>query len=197
MNLDQPRKYPDDENRPLDPEFADFDRIYYRYAARLVVYARRFVDGKYAEDVVQDVFMRCWQQGHFRLPEAQLQPLLYRSVLNACRNLIRHNLVADKYARNSLEKIQLGEVEYELRILDEQHDDLTDRLHGLIDSLPERCREVFLLSWFENLRSDEIAERLRISRRTVDTQLYKALQFLRRRMLLLVGAIGALFCTFF
>ena len=141
--------------------------------------------------------MRCWQQGHFRLPEAQLQPLLYRSVLNACRNLIRHNLVADKYARNSLEKIQLGEVEYELRILDEQHDDLTDRLHGLIDSLPERCREVFLLSWFENLRSDEIAERLRISRRTVDTQLYKALQFLRRRMLLLVGATGALFCTFF
>lgn len=197
MMQDQKRKYPEDVIQTLDSDFADFDRMYYRYAARLVVYARRFVDGKYAEDVVQDVFLRCWQLGHFRLPEARLQPLLYRSVLNACRNLIRHNLVADRFARNSLEKLHLGEVEYELRILDEQHDERTDRLHELIEALPDRCREVFLLSWFENLKSDEIADRLHISRRTVDTQLYKALQFLRHRMMSLVGGIGALFCIFF
>lgn len=179
-----------------DPDFAAFDRIYEHYAARMVVYARRFVDGKYAEDLVQDVFLRVWQQGHFRLPPAELQALLYRSVLNACRNLIRHDQVADRYARSSLERLHLGEVEYELRILDEQRDDLMDRLHALIDALPERCREVFRLAWFENLRSDEIAGRLQISRRTVDTQLYKAMQFLRRRMLLPLILLGALFFTF-
>lgn len=178
---------------PNSPDLEAFDRIYQQYAARMVVYARRFVDGKYAEDLVQDVFLRIWQQGHFRLPPAEFQPFLYRSVLNACRNLIRHDQVADKYARNSLKNIQLGEVEYELRILDEQRDDLTERLHAQIDALPERCREVFLLAWFENLRSPEIAERLRISRRTVDTQLYKALQLLRQRMLLPLLLLGALF----
>ncbi len=181
-----------------DPDFAAFDRIYQQYAARMIVFARRFVDGKYAEDLVQDVFLRIWQQKHFRLPAAELRALLYRSVLNACRNLIRHDQVADKYAQNALRRIRLGEVDYELRVLDERQDELTERLYAQIDALPERCREVFRLAWFENLCSTEIAERLRISRRTVDTQLYKALQFLRRRMLLplLLLLLGTLFFRF-
>lgn len=179
-----------------DPDFAAFDRIYQQYAARMVVYARRFVDGKYAEDLVQDVFVRVWQQGHYRLPTAELRALLCRSVLNACRNLIRHDQVADRYAQSALQRIHLGEVDYELRILDEQHDERTERLYAQIDALPERCREVFRLAWFENLRSAEIADRLRISRRTVDTQLYKALQLLRRRMLLVLVLLGIFFSCF-
>ena len=185
-----------DPERSADSDFAVFDRIYGEYAARMVVYARRFVDGKYAEDLVQDVFLRLWQQGQYRLPASELRAFLHRSVLNACRNLIRHDQVADKYARNSLQRIHLGEVEYELRVLDEKHDDLTDRLHSLIGALPERCREVFVLAWFENLRSAEIAERLQISRRTVDTQLYKELQFLRQRMALVLLLLGTFFFIF-
>ena len=179
-----------------DPDFDAFDRIYLQYAARMVVYARRFVDGKYAEDIVQDVFLRIWQQKHYRLPPAELRALLYRSVLNACRNLIRHDQVADRYARNALQRIRLGELDYELRILDEVHDDLAEKLYAQIEALPERCCEVFRMAWFENLRSAEIAERLRISRRTVDTQLYKALQFLRRRMLLPLLLLGTFFSRF-
>ena len=159
-----------------DPDFAAFDRIYQQYAARMVVFARRFVDGKYAEDLVQDVFLRIWQQKHFRLPAAELRALLYRSVLNACRNLIRHDQVADKYAQNALRRIRLGEVDYELRVLDEQQDELTERLYAQIDALPERCREVFFLSRFQGLKNREIAERLHISLHTVERHIQRALR---------------------
>ncbi len=166
---------------------AVFDRIYHEYAARLVVFARRFVTEKFAEDIVQDVFVRVWQQGRFRLPSEELSRYLYRSVLNACRNSIRHELVVSRYvSAPRLQSLRLGEVEYELRILDEPRNEREDVLRALIEQLPERCREVFRLSWYEDLKSAEIAERLGISHRTVDAQLYKALRFLRERMLILL-----------
>lgn len=179
-------------------DFDRFDRIYKEYAARMVVFARRFVSDEFAEDIVQDVFVRIWQQERFLMPPSELRSYLYRSVLNGCRNAIRHEMVADRFARNSLAELRLGEVEYELRVLDEPRDERTERLLRTIEELPDRCREVFRLSWYDELRSDEIAARLGISRRTVDAQLYKALRFLRERMrVLLLSALAlSLFCTF-
>ena len=172
-------------------DFERFDRIYEEYAARMVVFARRFVDDLVAEDVVQDVFVRIWQQGRYRMPAGELRSYLYRSVLNGCRNALRHGQVADRYRRSSLGELRMGELEYELRVLDEPHDERTEALRACIEQLPERCREVFLLSWFEELRSDEISARLGISRRTVDAQLYKALRFLREKLLVVPVSVAA------
>lgn len=179
-------------------DFDRFDRIYKEYAARMVVFARRFVSDEFAEDIVQDVFVRIWQQERFLMPTSELRSYLYRSVLNGCRNAIRHEMVADRFARNSLAELRLGEVEYELRVLDEPRDERTERLLRSIEELPDRCREVFRLSWYDELRSDEIAARLGISRRTVDAQLYKALRFLRERMrVLLLSALASPFSARF
>ena len=118
-------------------DFDRFDRIYKEYAARMVVFARRFVSDEFAEDIVQDVFVRIWQQERFLMPTSELRSYLYRSVLNGCRNAIRHEMVADRFARNSLAELRLGEVEYELRVLDEPRDERTERLHrGAAGPLP-------------------------------------------------------------
>ena len=166
-----------DETLPFVPEegdFGRFDRIYHEYAARLIVFARRFVTEKFAEDIVQDVFVRVWQQGRFRLPSEELSRYLYRSVLNACRNSIRHELVVSRYVRTSLAELRLGEVEYELRILDEPRNEREDVLRALIEQLPERCREVFRMSRFEGLKNREIAARLGISETAVEKHLARA-----------------------
>ena len=140
----------------------------------MVVCALRFVTEQFAEDIVQDVFVRGWQQGGFRMPSEELSRYLYRSVLNACRNSIRHELVVSRYVRTSLAELRLGEVEYELRILDEPRNEREDVLRALIEQLPERCREVFRMSRFEGLKNREIAARLGISETAVEKHLARA-----------------------
>ena len=51
-----------------------------------------------------------------------------------------------------------------------------------IDELPEKCREIFILSKEQNFKSIEIAEKLGLSVRTVDNQIYKAVKIMRHAM---------------
>jgi RNA polymerase sigma-70 factor (ECF subfamily) len=66
---------------------------------------------------------------------------------------------------------------------------LRKRITLSIDELPEKCREVFLLSRYENLKYHEIAARLDISVKTVETQISKALQHMRIRLAEFMGIL--------
>ena len=57
--------------------------------------------------------------------------------------------------------------------------DLEQRIHEAIQSLPEKCREIFILSRVEGLKYSEIAEKLHLSISTVDNQIGIALKKLR------------------
>ena len=69
-------------------------------------------------------------------------------------------------------------------------EDINNALREAIDKLPERCREVFVLSKMEELSNKEIAERLNISVKTVEVQMTKALSRLR-------GELEWLLCVIF
>lgn len=51
-----------------------------------------------------------------------------------------------------------------------------------LDELPEKCREVFILSYLHDMKNAEIAQVLGISQRTVEAHMYKALKYLRERL---------------
>lgn len=55
-------------------------------------------------------------------------------------------------------------------------------IRSAISELPERCREVFVLSYINGLKNKEIAEAMNVSARTVEAQIYKALHFLRDKL---------------
>ena len=76
--------------------------------------------------------------------------------------------------------------EAELVLLGE---DISNALREAIDKLPERCREVFMLSKMEELSNKEIAERLGISVKTVEVQMTKALSRLRKELEWLLSLI--------
>jgi RNA polymerase sigma-70 factor (ECF subfamily) len=73
---------------------------------------------------------------------------------------------------------------------------LNNHIHQAVDVLPEKCREVFQLSRFEQLSVDQIAQKLQISPQTVKNQLSKALQVVRFR-LREFATLGLLLSTFF
>lgn len=144
----------------------------------LVFYALKFLENKEeAEDVVQDVFVKFWEEKRFYAIENYLRSYLYQSVRNRCLNLIE--------ARKGItvcitdETKQIAEVEY----LDETEWNVRiDRIYQAIDRLPERTREVFLKIVLEEKQYKEVAEEFQISVNTVKTLLARGLATLRKEL---------------
>ncbi len=143
---------------------------------RLVAFATDITGRRAAaEDVVQDVLLRFWQERSRWTPSEQLYGFLYRSVRNAALNRRRDRMnqgrLLARFAGWQRTPAQPDEVLRGLRLADE--------VEEAVRALPSRRREVFLLSRYHGLSYREIAEALEISPQTVANQLSAALDQLR------------------
>ena len=94
-------------------------------------------------------------------------------------NLLKHKKIENNYRQqNTFEADNLSEYQWSLF----NESELRHILAQAISKLPERCREIFELSRFENLKNKEIAEKLRITEKTVENQITKALNILRKEL---------------
>lgn len=153
------------------------DWIFRRYYPMCKKAALRVLkDEHLAEDITQDVFLELWKKREQRQINIALKAYLRRSVMNRCLNHIRDQKMAfddneDKLPEwpstnpNALNDLETGELE--------------QTLQKAIDGLPERCRIVFNLSRFEEMKYQEIADQLHISIKTVENQISKALRMIR------------------
>ena len=153
------------------------ETLFHKYFTSLCLFSRRYIfDNEKAKDIVQDVFLNIWEKGELYVSEAMIKGYLFTSVKNRCLNYIRDNKkfnyeveVADLDRKTSPD----NKLEYK---------ELEKILKTEIDALPDKCKEVFLLSRFEELKYGEIAERLGISIKTVEAQISKALKILREKL---------------
>jgi len=140
----------------------------------------RFIDDRDdAEEIVQDIIFKLWQQKELLESIKSLKAYLFRSVHNRCLNFIKHELHKEKYidkAWGELKKIELENFE------DMQNRELEEKLNNAIHALPERCREVFLLSRFEGKKNKEISEQLGISVKAVEANITRALVSVREKL---------------
>ena len=163
---------------------AAFAWVFRAYYGQLVNYASRLLrDGEEANDVTQETFCRLFERRGELHDGIDLRPYLYKSVYNGCMNVLKHREVEREYADKELEDFYFSRVvetpEAELALRDEE---LRGALDAAIGALPERCREVFVLSKVEGLSNKEIAERLDISPKTVENQMTTALARLRKEL---------------
>lgn len=148
-------------------------------------YARRFVESdEEADDVVADVFLELWQnRGHLDFSRNILS-YLYRATSARALNVLRHKGVAPVRI-DLLESINAIRMEhfaiYEENNPIEQHEQ-HEQIEAAINSLPDKCREVFRLSYIHGLKNQEIADTMNISVRTVEAHMYKALHILREKL---------------
>ena len=157
----------------------------------LMRFAEKFVSGFFAEDIVHDVFLKLWDKQVFRLPENDLKRVLYVSVRNACLDCLRRmnmeqEIIDHRALQLKLEELDFFEASDELfmrkDLLDLLMKKVADR-HGLaclLHEKPERSQQIFRMSYLEGLKAAEIAERLDLSVRTVENQLYRSLLYLRK-----------------
>lgn len=155
---------------------AGLEALFRAYHAPLCLAALRIVkEESSAEDIVQDFFLYLWQQRE-QLAEAEnISAYFHRSIRNRCLNFLRDQ-----------KRIPKGEGELpEMPLLDNsaladlELSELQARVNLAIDSLPERCRLVYVLKQFEEMSYKEIAEELDISPKTVENQMSRAYKFLR------------------
>lgn len=158
-----------------------YQRIYMAYAPSLIHFAEKFVSGFFAEDIVHDVFLKLWDKQVFRLPENDLKRILYVAVRNACIDHLRRMNLEQEIIDHRALQLKLDELDF-FEASDEffMRKDLIDLLMKKVDELPERSREVFRMSYIEDLKAVEIAERLNLSVRTVENLLYRSLLYLRK-----------------
>jgi RNA polymerase sigma-70 factor (ECF subfamily) len=159
-----------------------FDEIFRQYSRSLFYYAAKFVDDEVARDIVQDVFVKLWTTENITV-KFSLNGLLFTMVRNSCLQQLEKQKVRNKYFESSKLLIQ----EEELRFYGEDKASLIElemenKLNDVLNKLPDRCRQVFMMSRFENKKNKEIAEELDISVKAVEKQITRALSEIRVEM---------------
>ena len=161
----------------------EFHRFFNLFYPRLMSLACRFVPEYVAEDLVQDVFIRYWEQKEMLKPDS-LHSYLYKCTQNNCLNYIKHQHVEDDYAsmvREAEERILAMAEHSDVNILWNEmlERDVRKTLNEAIEKLPPKCREAFVLSFYHEMTYKEIGERMGVSPRTVEEHVQKAHKVLR------------------
>jgi len=151
-----------------------FDQLFRMYYKNLVHFAIKITKNREnAEEVVQELFVQFWTKRHQLELNISIKSYLYRAVFNNC---VHFNKRQNRYEKTDISAaFDLGN-DFENLL---EQTELEVKIYQLIDQLPAECRKVFKLSRFEELKNKEIAEKLEISIKTVETQMTRALKFLR------------------
>jgi len=163
-------KYLIDQLRMDNPQgLKDVYKIYYY---PLLVFAQNFLkDSEYARDVVQMTFIKLWEKRYGLNPEQALTSYLFQITRNICINEINYQNAEKRQIKISNNSIDSNDPLSKI-IESEKIGMLTKIIH----ELPEKCREIFELSRFSGLKYHEIAQKLNISIKTVETQMGIALK---------------------
>ncbi len=162
---------------------------YYKlhYKAFYLMACKYLKDASLAEETVNDVFVKIWEDCEKITIETSLKAYIYKAVINRSINLLQKQKTEASQRENL--KFNIDE-NYELRQMEEN--ELRVKLYAAIDQLPEQCRKVFEMSRFEEMKQQEIADKLGISIKTVKNHITHALKEISKsidKALILVALI--------
>jgi len=162
-----------------------FRSLFDRYYTPLCSYAVTLVKfPEPAEEIVQETFIRIWENRSKLNIDVSLQAYLYRSIHNNCVTYFRNQAIDAKRSKIITEEIshhaELATFNFTDDILDSIiSGELEVYLDQVIGDLPEQCHKIFCMSRNDNLTYQEIGEKLGISVNTVKKQLSRAFDKLR------------------
>jgi RNA polymerase sigma-70 factor (ECF subfamily) len=159
-----------------------FELLFRRYYVRLCCFANKFIaDQIESEEIVQEVFLNIWKKRDRLKLNNEIQPYLFKSIQNLCFNFLSHKKVANKYY-SVIEVVYKNQAEEFNSYESVLYTELQSRVDQAIGSLPEQCRNIFQMSRQDGLKYGEIAEKLGISIKTVETQMSRALSKLKHEL---------------
>lgn len=160
-----------------------FEMVFKSHFKALHAYALAIVkDSAEAEEVVQTVFLKLWEKRENLKISTSLKAYLYKAVYHGSINHLKHEKVRMKHSEQQLYINQQEAASESMAFREEREEELSERFKRALSLLPKKCRMVFYLSRFEELKYQEIAQRLDISVKTVEAHMGKALKTLRAQL---------------
>ena len=153
-----------------------FEELFRTYFMPLMAFSRKILGNEDdAREVVHQVFINLWERREELDLSNPLKSYLFTSVNNRSLNVIRDR---KKFSSAEVPDVA-GEWDVSAQI---ESMELEGKIREAIDSLPEKCREIFEMNRFQGLKYSEIATHLGISVKTVENQMTKALRILREQL---------------
>lgn len=164
-------------NRGDSDAFSEIFRAYYK---DLLMFAFSFLkELPGSEEIVQDTFLKLWEDRAKIDIKSSLKSILLKSVQNRCIDWYRHKKIIRNHADSALINEPIFDFNTDNYIL-------WSELNGLVESavlrMPAKSREAFEMNRNEGLKYNEIAEKLSVSVRTVEVRISKALEILRNEL---------------
>ena len=151
-----------------------FETHYKPLLAYIMLYSRSKTK---AEDVAQFAFAQIWEKRAQIDPKKSLKSYLFRIARNRYLNLYDEQVKRETFFFEMNERMMA-------ELLTEKQEDIElklEKLRKIVESLPEKCRRILILNKYDGLKYHEIAEKLSISVKTVESQMRIAFQKIRQK----------------
>ena len=133
-----------------------------------------------AEDITQETFLRVWRTRNSIQPKKSFFSLIARISTNLCYDHFRHLEVRYRH-KDSIP--EFGKSHFDDPEAVSQAKMLQEKIQNIVnEKLPDKCRNIFILSRIEGKSNPEIAQLLDLSVRTVENQIYRALKVLKNNL---------------
>ncbi len=173
-----------------------FELLFHKYYVRLCGFVEKYLDDpEEAREIAQEVFVRVWQERDRIDPDNCLKAYMFGIGRNLSLSRLRHLSVESAYTRiYRLVYLDRDEISVHDSLLAKE---LENGVAVALRKLPPRCREIFELSRNEGLKFREIAQTLRISVKTVETQISRALRIIHLHLAEYLGMLLAVLLMHF
>ncbi|MBS2212497.1 RNA polymerase sigma-70 factor [Carboxylicivirga mesophila] len=159
---------------------AGYEQLFNAHYSLMVAYAYNFLKEQEAsEEVCQEVFFQLWINRDKTEIKTAISSYLYRAVRNRCINLIKHITIRETYKQYNSEQIEKSDNDFTDTLTVSE---LDQKIRSAIDQMPLQRKKIFIMSRYEEMTYKEIAEKMGLSKKTIENQMGKALQYLREEL---------------
>ncbi len=156
-----------------------FELLYKQYHARLFNFSLKIIRNKQdAEGMVQEVFIAVWENREKLDEKKSFGGFIFSIAKHKALNRIKHNISRKVY----LEYMQMENHVQNDMVSDIESRELMDYLIKTIQELPDKTKQIFLLSRNEGLTYKQIASRLDVTEDVVDHEIRKSLKHIREKL---------------
>jgi RNA polymerase sigma-70 factor (ECF subfamily) len=157
-----------------------FDELYRKYSKKLLFFTLGYISSNEdAEDIIQEVFLKVWKNHNQLKEHLSFNSYVFTIAYNAIKKYYRKKGIEKKHFELFLDNHKLIDNDTISKV---EYNDLTSRVEKIVNTFPDRRKEVFQLSRESHLSNQEIADKLSITKKTVENHITTSLKVLRKKL---------------